>query len=140
MNPQGRERKAPSRTLTCWVVFAVPVYGSAGASNYLAKYLIKGEMHRKDLEDLGFKRRWSSSRGWPAPKRLRLYGTEIGAWVSSAFEYGHKKPDMEAMGYRKDSMLVSRVGDKISMDVARRSQLKKKLEKLKGMVARRSQF
>ncbi len=117
-----------------YMVFAVPVYGSSGAANYVAKYLIKGEMHRKELEALGFKRRFSISRKWPGGKRLRLYGTEIGAWVSTSFEYGHKEPDMEAMGHRQDSGLLSRVGDPVAMELDRRSRLRKKAKTLRGLV------
>lgn len=121
-----------------WVVFAVPVYGSSGAANYLAKYLMKNEMHREELEALGFKRRFSISRKWPGGKRLRLYGTEIGAWSGSWFEYGYRKPDMEAMGHRQDSGLMHRVGDKVAMEVDRRNRLRKGVKTMESIVGGRS--
>lgn len=116
------------------MVHAVPVFSSSGSANYLAKYLIKGEMDRKALEELGFKRRFSISRGWPGGKRLRLYGTTIDAWVETSFEYGGRIPDMDAMGHSQDSGLLSRVGDKVAMANRRLAQKKESGKRLRALI------
>lgn len=59
-------------TKDSWMVHVMPVLGAAGAAAYLGKYMVKNMMYRKDLEDAGFTRRWSSSRGWPGSGRVRL--------------------------------------------------------------------
>lgn len=58
-----------------WLVHTMPVVSAYGAARYLSKYLLKtmgGVASHEPLERLGFKRRWSSSRGWPGSGRLRL--------------------------------------------------------------------
>lgn len=54
------------------IVHAVPVTGEESAGKYLSKYMASTFTDRKVLERLGFKRRWSSSRGWPGGGRIRL--------------------------------------------------------------------
>lgn len=61
-----------------FIVFVVPVVNARGAGAYLAKYLGKSLPVRKKLESLGFKRRWSTSLGWPGNGRLRL---KEGNWI-----------------------------------------------------------
>lgn len=55
-----------------WIVYCVPVTSPDRAGNYLLKYMAKGMGKRGNLEALGFKRRWSTSRGWPGKGRIRL--------------------------------------------------------------------
>lgn len=68
-----------------WVVDARVVYAPSGAANYLFKYLDKGFDHRQGLEALGFKRRWSCSRDWPAPERSQFVITQSKGWQSTQF-------------------------------------------------------
>ncbi len=48
------------------------VVGASGAANYLAPYFTKANMQSGELWQLGFKRRWSTSRNWPRPPEERL--------------------------------------------------------------------
>lgn len=66
-------------TRDSYIVDVRPVWSSRGAARYLVKYLIKGMGQRMALESLGFVRRWSRSRGWPAD-RVRLRGTVEDGW------------------------------------------------------------
>lgn len=68
-----------------YLVFATPVLSAHGAGFYLDKYMAKTHVQRKELEDRGFKRRWSSSRTWPGGGRLRLYQTTHGGWAHIHF-------------------------------------------------------
>lgn len=63
-----------------YVTDCVPVYNERGLGNYLGKYFTKGYMDREALQDLGFHRRYSSSKNWPKPRRLTLQGTADGRW------------------------------------------------------------
>jgi len=56
-------------------------YEAKRLANYLGKYLAKGFETRERLEELGFLRRYSSSRGWPKPEPLRLRGTVMDRWL-----------------------------------------------------------
>jgi len=55
-----------------WVVHAKAVFNGPGAGNYMAKYLRKTFGQEDRAKELGMKRRWSSSRGWPGAGRMRL--------------------------------------------------------------------
>lgn len=62
-----------------YVVDVDKVRSERGLSSYLAKYLDKSMQHWKELNKLGFKRRWNCSRNFPSPGRLRLAGSDSGA-------------------------------------------------------------
>jgi len=55
-----------------FVVDARQIAGADGAARYMTKYLVKGMMTWDELSELGFMRRWSTSRNWPKlpPERL----------------------------------------------------------------------
>ncbi len=63
-----------------WIVHTMPVAGARGIGKYLGKYLGKSQLVRQELEQLGFKRRWSSTRGYSGGDRLRLRQTQEGGW------------------------------------------------------------
>ena len=46
----------------------------------MGKYLAKQHWHREKLEELGFARRFSNSKGWPGRGRRRLLFTEEKLW------------------------------------------------------------
>lgn len=94
------------------VVDAQELYAPTGAAEYVTKYLTKSYDDREKLKDLGFERRYSTSRGW-APARRRLQGTidEDWAkvtrvdWPQSNQEY--KKPLQSDLRFKPNSGLYS---------------------------------
>ena len=68
-----------------WVVDVQEIYNVGGAVNYLTKYLTKSMLHREELEDRGFMRRWGTSRNWPRDKKRGLVGSLEEAWVRTEF-------------------------------------------------------
>lgn len=59
-----------------YIVQADAVYAVRGLGFYLGKYLTKTFFEEdQDGLDLGFRRRWSSSSGWPRFEQLQLRGT-----------------------------------------------------------------
>lgn len=63
-----------------FVTETVDVYNPRGMGSYLGKYVTKAFGQRKELEGLGFSRRYTTSRGWPG-KRSRLAGsTDESGW------------------------------------------------------------
>ena len=58
-----------------YIVHSVPVISARRAGAYLGKYMATDFEHRVAMEKLGFKRRWSTSAGWPGNGRLRLRQT-----------------------------------------------------------------
>lgn len=68
-----------------FIVHTVPVVGAEGAGSYMAKYLGKTFGSEQRMKELGMKRRWSSSRGWPGNGRMRLKPTEEGDWYETVY-------------------------------------------------------
>lgn len=113
-----------------YLVHAVPVYSARGAGSYLGKYVRKGMQVRSDLESLGFKRRWSSSRGWPGGGRLRLAQTAGAGWARidylpgplrfpSSFPDGSKEP---------------RVGENVTLALMKRRGERREERKIRKVI------
>lgn len=107
-----------------WVVDVRPADGPKGAAGYLVKYVVKGMYVRQKLEALGFKRRWSRSRNWPAGEGLRLQGTEEDAWwkVSWRPENVDRELARKVSESGKDHRLLVRVGDDLSLALAEKRE------------------
>jgi hypothetical protein len=60
------------------------------AGSYLGKYLGKGILYKDRLSELGFKRSWARSKGWPFDQ-LRLRQSLEGGWKERKFTYGRDK-------------------------------------------------
>ena len=73
-----------------WIVDVRVASVGPGAGGYLAKYLIKGNKQRSQLEAMGFIRRYTRSRGFPAGLQMRRRGTVEKAWARTGFAYGKK--------------------------------------------------
>ncbi len=69
-----------------FIVDVREIYDVRGACEYLGKYLIKAFSLRDELEALGFKRRYSTSRNWPRAEDMRFRGS-IRGWLSNEFFY-----------------------------------------------------
>ena len=65
-------------TGTSFVVDCQDIRSPTGIAYYLQKYFAKTFEDRTNLEALGYKRRWSSSKNWPRVERLHLVGTDAG--------------------------------------------------------------
>ena len=85
-----------------WIVHAVPVTGAAGAGAYMAKYLAK-EFDAERGKELGMRRRYSTSRGWPGSGKLKLAASD---WDLIMCIPGHKTEGE----FTNDPALVERVG------------------------------
>jgi len=111
-----------------WIVHAVPVTGAPGAGAYLGKYMRK-QLYTSELRAAGFKRSWSTSRGWPGNGRMRLRLTVCDGWVNP-FYSDTAPPD----GHENYASLVERVGPapvaKVFIDRKKRIA-RKKLERVR---------
>lgn len=67
-------------TQNSFIVDVEEIYNPAGAAAYLLKYLTKSFLHRYELEEMGFLRRYSASRNWPREPAGMLLGTELDKW------------------------------------------------------------
>jgi len=92
-----------------WVCDASKVRSASKAGNYVGKYIAKAYAE-KGLEDLGFKRVWSASRGFAPDLRVRLAGTIAGKWTkvehffskysqSDWLDRGANDPDLKLVGH-----------------------------------------
>lgn len=71
-----------------YLVHAIAVSSAKGAGKYLAKYMGKAQGGVVN-HNTGMKRRWSTSRGWPAEKRVRLVGSIDGdGWTRRSWAAG----------------------------------------------------
>jgi hypothetical protein len=112
-------------TRDSFIVDVQLVMGAAGAAGYLAKYLLKGVMHREELEALGFKRRWTRSRGWPSPEPLQLWGTEKERWKDRQWSATETTLPEEVAGH----IDLVRVGDNLALKLGDKKR-KKGLENM----------
>lgn len=95
-----------------WIVDARKVHTPKRMARYLGKYLAKGFEVRSQLEALGFRRRYSSSRNWPKPKRIMLRGTEENRWFHMMRTDEKLGPKYAAiLEASEDDYLLERVGD-----------------------------
>lgn len=82
---------------------------------------------REGLEALGFKRRFSCSRGWPRGSQMQRRGSlgDPSAWVSTSFAYGRvEAPKLE--GNAKDGKWFEQVGeDLVSATIRLRKERKR---------------
>jgi hypothetical protein len=119
-----------------YVVDVRAVVGAGGAAKYLSKYLTKAVMQRDELEEMGFKRMFQTSRNWPGFERLRLAGTARGDWVKTEFGY---KGVVGSAGFQSqaendiDNPLGSRVGSPLAKFFADRGMKKRKLSIIEGI-------
>lgn len=111
-----------------WVVDCRAVWSPAGASSYLFKYLNKGFDDREELEALGFKRRWSCSRDWPSPERMRFVVTGSKGWQSTQFIKkgsvweGHLLEEVERS---KNSAFSMKLGTDLAKQYVKRGEKKR---------------
>lgn len=110
-----------------WVCDASKVYSPAKAGLYVAKYITKGFEGEDGMARLGFKRVWSTSRGFAPDLRVRLAGTVEGKWTKvehfrSKYSYADrverdsKHPDLQLTGH---PLVLQKIEDR-----SRRKKLK----------------
>lgn len=118
-----------------YIVFCEDVFSPAGAAVYLAKYLMKGfGGYRGEMEERGFKRRWSRSRNWPKAD-VSLEGTVNDRWFSTEFWI----EDGVGGAYARESAkaseghaLLNRVGPRELLEYESRMIRKKLLAQVEG--------
>jgi len=92
-----------------WVCDSSKVRSPSAAGNYIGKYVTKA-YGETGLAELGFKRVWSSSRGYAPDLRVRLRGTVTGKWTkvehfttvydqSDWLDRSSNDPDLERVGH-----------------------------------------
>lgn len=108
-------------------VVDVQLVDSAGkAASYLTKYLSKGSIQREKLEELGFKRLWSRSAGWPGEK-MQLKQTLVG-WEKVEFTlpkisaYPQEGTATQWLAWGERSPLAKRVGTDLARELANRKE------------------
>ena len=124
-------------TKDSYVVDVVRVWGPRGAAGYLSKYLIKDMFQREKKEELGFIRRFSSSRRWPHEKG-GFTGTLQGVWSRVDFLY-RTGPTIVEQGQLRDvqdvieessrSPLLTRVSDVVGSRMAALATIKRDRKK-----------
>ncbi len=110
-------------------------YSPARLANYLGKYLSKGFYHRKELEELGFKRRWSCARNWPRPDKLETRMSSEGEWekVEIAEGYGLRDYLERRVEADRHSPVLEQVGDDLRIALGKervKYGMRVKLEKM----------
>ena len=111
----SREWKAITKGES-YIWFAIPVAGAAKAGSYMAKYLDKA-FDGKRAGELGMKRRWSYSKGWPGGGRLRLaMSKDAGGpgWRWTQFYKGVDK-DYDVESGPNDPELMERHGEDMTL-------------------------
>lgn len=104
-----------------YIIKVKPVLTPAGAAYYLTKYLVKGMLHREELERLGFDRRYSASANWPRG-HLGPRGTEEERWYGVQFVNPGYREGIEIAKLAESSKghyLLDRVGDEYLQTVER---------------------
>lgn len=119
-----------------WMVHTKPVVGPNDAATYMGKYMAKGHLVRDRLEQLGFARRWSSSRGWPGNGRLRLQGTVDEVWTDVSF---HRHTEEISPAYHEEEVekeheLNRRAGTDLALLLNKDRRKKGKLGRLERML------
>lgn len=119
---------------TAFVVDVRSVFDAGGAGAYLGKYLSKGFGDRKELEALGFFRRWSCSRNWPRELPIKLRGSLGDGWERTEIipRYFRKEEMKEREKRDAGAYLMERQGEDFSLmmrDEAKAKSQKKQIER-----------
>jgi len=115
-----------------WVVDCREVWSPGGAGAYLFKYLDKGFVDRESLEALGFKRRWSCSRNWPAPERMEFVVTLSKGWQNTQFVSKGGSWE-ERMRREAEASVDSPYAMKVGTELARVTEAKTAAVRLAGL-------
>lgn len=119
-----------------FVVDAKEVYNPGGAAGYLTKYLVKGMVNHEELAELGFGRRYSSSRNWPRAEAIRLAGSQKGWESVEIVPRWFRRNEMEELeNYSRGKEAMVRIGDDLALVLTgakKKKVFRKKLEAMKG--------
>lgn len=106
-----------------WVVDARKGSTPARLANYLGKYLTKSYYHRKDLEEMGFKRRWSCARNWPSPTKMETITAQEGGWDKTEMIKGYGNEMLRRrVEADKDSIALEQVGDLVAINLMNKNR------------------
>lgn len=123
-------------TQDSYIIKVLEVVGAAGAASYLTKYMVKGMVVREQLEALGFDRRWSRSRNWPAAP-IELRGTVEDRWYRGVYISGKSAGVQAVAEAAKDDeghYLLERLGPESVLELERRKVRKGKLKFIRGFL------
>ena len=122
-----------------FIVDVRAIYGAEGAASYLGDYVGKAMQEFDVLKQLGFSRRYSRSRNFPAGRRVRLVGTEYKLWKQHYYEpnavIGKMAQEANDKVWRGQA-LYERVGDYQSLWMAERIEKVRLKSKAKGLAER----
>ena len=104
------------------------VTGPQGAGSYLAPYMTKGGIIRADMENAGFMRRFSRSRGWPGDQ-LKLAHTVEHGWETITWTAGPADPAY--VSQVSSPGLDQRVGTDLAQELGRKRTHRIKAHKLR---------
>lgn len=110
----------------------VPVIGAMTAGSYMAKYLDKAFMARRELEKLGVLRRWSTSRGWPGGGRLQLKQSEGAGgpgWSKRVM-----RPLASSVEVGGPDELMERFGEDLTLALSEKAKQRKGFREMERMV------
>lgn len=119
-----------------FVVDAREGYSPGRLANYLGKYLIKGFYHRREMEERGWVRRYSSSRNWPRVGLLQTETQANGGWERVVMHPGYYRRSemLERVAYDHDSALLKRTGDDLALALQEKGSLKGYERRLSKMI------
>ena len=103
-----------------YIVHAIEVNSSKGAGKYLSKYMIKTAS--EGPESRVSKRRWSTSRGWPVERRVRLEGSlEENGWRRRQWADGYVKDFSELEKHLSANASERRMTEKQAREAQKRA-------------------
>lgn len=114
-------------------------YDAVGISQYLLKYVMKSFYKREELQELGFNRRWSTSRNWPRGQQVQLRGTVYEEWIKREFASGLDSAQKMAYQASQDASdwLLQPEGDKFFV---KKNLIKKKKAKVMAIERLENEF
>lgn len=113
-----------------FVVDARPAWGPRAGAHYLAKYFEKQWEKRKELERLGFARRYSRSQGWPKLSYKLKGHPEAGMYYNA----WHDPPSEEVLENSLKDDRASLVGSTMGEELLEKRRLKKAYKLIGGLV------
>ena len=103
-----------------YLVHTIEVNSSKGAGKYLAKYMGKNQLDAPERRVMT--RRWSTSRGWPAERRVRLAGSVDGdGWKRRQWAAGPVKDYSELQKHLSENASERRMSAKQAREAKARA-------------------
>lgn len=123
-------------TKDSYIIHVKEGYDARGAGNYMGKYVSKGLEYRADLENLGFYRRYSTSRNWPRGEKIQLRGTRYAEWTRIQRATSLDDPmDMERRAiHDSNKWLLQPEGDPMFVNQSYSAQKRRKVTRINNVL------